>query len=73
VRREAAPTEVPHLTHYHGILVINLIVVVHKDKEALVGSWYQTYSLSSKANLTHAMSLGKCHLFEKVTGMIHHI
>jgi hypothetical protein len=70
---EAASTKVPHLTHHHAILVINLIVVVHNDKESLVGSWYQTYSLSSKANLTHAVSLGESHLFEKVTGMIHHI
>jgi hypothetical protein len=73
VRGEAASTELPHLTHHHGILVINLIVVVHNDKEALVGSWHQTDSLSCEANLTHAVSLGESHLFEKVTGMIHHI
>jgi hypothetical protein len=72
VRGEAAATEVPHLTHYHGILVINLIVVVHNE-EALIGSGNQANSLSCKADMTHAMSLGKCHLFEKVTGMIHHI
>jgi hypothetical protein len=37
MRRKVA-TEMSDLAHYHSLLVINLIVVVvHDDKEALVG------------------------------------
>jgi hypothetical protein len=64
--------EVSYLAHDHPILVINLIVVVHNE-EALIGSGNQTNSLSCKADMTHAISLSKSHLFEEVTGMIHHI